>query len=182
MARSILYAHLNKTIIVFYGHTIIIMTITALSQSELHSKSFGAKISHCKKSFFKQNTILELDEVRPFLFFFMRFTVKSLLKGHVIVLGVLECVQNSSSSQLRWLCLLRTFQCKHWARLSNQSFTGSRKQMEGTGKHDDVMVILGSREENDCHASSLLVLLIPNYMIKMMVGNKIHDHYAFKVI
>lgn len=56
--------------------------------------------------------------------------------------------QNSSSSELRWLCFLRTFQCKHWARLSNQSFTGSRKQMDGTGKHDVVMVMLEKEEEN----------------------------------
>lgn len=55
--------------------------------------------------------------------------------------------QNSSSSELRYCCFFLTFQCKHSARLSNQSFTGSRKQMEGTGKQEVVMVILGKIKE-----------------------------------
>lgn len=53
----------------------------------------------------------------------------------------LQRAQNSSSELMKF-CFFLTFQCKHWARLSNQSLTGSRKQMEGTGKQEVVMVIL----------------------------------------
>lgn len=42
-------------------------------------------------------------------------------------------VSEESDTSASLACLLRTFQCKHWARLSNQSYTRSWQQIEGTG-------------------------------------------------
>lgn len=42
-------------------------------------------------------------------------------------------VSDKSEASASRACLFRTFQCKHSARLSNQSYTRSWQQMEGTG-------------------------------------------------
>lgn len=42
-------------------------------------------------------------------------------------------VSDESEASASRACLFRTFQCKHSARLSNQSYTRSWQQMEGTG-------------------------------------------------
>lgn len=42
-------------------------------------------------------------------------------------------VSDESETSASRACRLRTFQCKHSARLSNQSYTRSWQQMEGTG-------------------------------------------------
>lgn len=42
-------------------------------------------------------------------------------------------VSDASDASVRRVCRLRTFQCRHCARLSNQSYTRSWQQMDGTG-------------------------------------------------
>jgi len=59
-------------------------------------------------------------------------------------------VSEESLASVKRVCFLRTFQWRHWAKLSNQSYTRSWQQIEGTGKQEVVILMLwGGNKTHD---------------------------------